>query len=89
MVWYMELSPRGSGVLGLPRKADLVPLCACRLETTGVGLVAPGVMTHGGKLPVSKLPLKRTQGPGVKGILSKNTSCCAEALIATRPSVQA
>jgi hypothetical protein len=63
MVWYMEASPVLSGPTGSPRKAEKVPLCACRLETTGVGLVS--LMIHGGKPPVSKPPLTRTQAPGV------------------------
>ena len=67
MVWYMMLSPLGSAPLRLPRKAEKVPLCACAVEITGVSPVPVVRMIHGGKVPVSKPPLTRTQGPGVKG----------------------
>src|ERR1700682_4069288 len=59
----MEASPLLSGPGGSPKKAEKVPLCAWLLEITGVGLTSR--MTHGGKVPVSKPPLTRTQAPGV------------------------
>src|SRR5664279_2068138 len=61
MVWYMELSPIGSGPLRFPRKAEKVPLFACAVEITGGPLTSR--ITHGENVPVSKPPLTMESVP--------------------------